>query len=83
MFLSAVKPTVSRSVLIPKKAGLKEVTCLELGCPSESDNHSNALRDISNKTVTLSCLSFGISELNSMRNDISSSWQTLELINFF
>lgn len=59
MFLSAMEPIVSRSVLIPGKAGLKEATRLEeVGCPSESD-HSNALRDSFNKAVMLSCLIFG------------------------
>lgn len=67
-----MKPTVSRSVLLPRKTGLKEASCLEeLGCPSESDNHPNALRDFSDKTVTLSGLSFGVSELDLMRNDSS------------
>lgn len=84
MFFSAVKPTVSRSMLSPGRAGLKEMTCLEeLSCPSESDIHPNALRDFSNKTVTLSFLSFLVSEIGLMRNDSSQSWQTLELTNFF
>lgn len=49
MFLSAMKPTLSKSVLIPGKVSLKEATHLEeLHCPSESDNDPDALRGFSN-----------------------------------